>query len=94
MPHAVYVACETSEGIRPTDRTVAVRTFQGRAEFLRVNADYLLHKENKDYLPVGYIRQDSETGAHLVELPTEADSGTHRIWVPNDSLLKTEEAIA
>jgi hypothetical protein len=40
------------------------------------------------YLPVGVVHRDRERGVALIELPQEADSGAHRLWVPLSSLLQ------
>lgn len=83
-----YVICdEVSEGLRPSEVTVGVKSFQGRREYLRVSQRSLRQRDEHFYLAVGVVRQDRDTGAYLVEFPHEADSGTSRVWVPQAALL-------
>jgi hypothetical protein len=83
-----YVVCdEVSEGLRPSDVTVAVKSLKNRREFLRVSEKSLLERNNKKYLAVGLVYQDPESRAFLIEFPHEADSGANRIWVPETSVL-------
>ncbi len=44
--------------------------------------------ERPIFLPIGVVYRDKEKGVALIEFPVEADSGTHRIWVPLTSLLE------
>lgn len=82
-----YVVCdEVSEGLRPSEVTVAIRSRQGRREFLRVSKTSLLGHNGRQYLCVGVIHQDHDTGAFLIEFPHEADSGANRIWVPEGAI--------
>jgi hypothetical protein len=71
-----------------------VRDYNHRQHFLRVEHYLLLIKGNAQYLPVAMIHVDPQTRAHLVELPLEADSGAHRIWVPHESVLNPDEVPA
>lgn len=83
-----YVVCdEVSEGFRESDRTVAIKSYQGRQEYLRLSLRSLLQKDGRFYLAVGIVRHDLPTGAYLIEFPHEADSGANRIWVPGSSML-------
>jgi hypothetical protein len=82
-----YVVCdEVSEGLRPSEVTVAVRSLKGRREFLRVSKTSLLSHGGQNYLCVGVVHQDPGTRAFLIEFPHEADSGANRIWVPEVSI--------
>ncbi len=80
------VLCEISPGLRPSERTVAVTSVQGRREYLRIEASYLLQEGEHAYLPVGFIYEHPETNSALIELPLEADSGARRLFVPRGHL--------
>jgi hypothetical protein len=88
------VLCEVSPGLRDSERTVGVADVNGNRQFLRVPAAFLTQREEKAYLPVGIVYQDPKTGAVLVELPHEADSGANRLWVWPGALLEPVEASA
>ena len=82
-----YVLCENiSDGLRPEEATVMVKSTQGRQEFLRTSRKNLLKKDNKNYLAIGVIHVDPATGQYLIEFPYEADSGASRIWVLKDKI--------
>lgn len=51
----------------------------GGTAFLRVREDFLASDGAERYLPVGVVAQDGDRV--LIELPEEADSGVHRVWV-------------
>lgn len=88
-----YVVCdEVSEGLRPSDVTVAVKSLKNRREFLRVSAKSLHEHDGRKYLAVGLVHQDPGSGSFLIEFPHEADSGANRIWVPAASVLTTSPA--
>ena len=83
-----YVVCdEVTEGFRESDRTVAVKSLQGRREYLRLSLRSLLQKDGKFYLAVGVVRHDPPTNSYLIEFPHEADSGANRVWAPASSML-------
>jgi hypothetical protein len=73
--------CEVSDGLRAAEATVKVRDYEGRTEYLPADRALLAQRAGKDYLPVRIIYHDEGKRAALVELPAEADSGAHRIWV-------------
>jgi hypothetical protein len=77
------VACEVSEGLRPSEVTVSVADVRGKRQFLRVPRDFLTFEGGKWFLPVGVIHDD-RVGPVLVEFPHEADSGANRIWVARE----------
>jgi hypothetical protein len=88
-----YVLCENvTEGLRPEEATVMVKSTQGRSEYLRISRKNLLNRNNKKYLAIGVVHFDSATGQYLIEFPYEADSGTSRIWVLRDKIL-TEQRV-
>jgi hypothetical protein len=88
MTHTPYVRCEVAPGLRPSERTVAVKNFQGRRVHLRVENDFLKVVDGTSYLPVGIVYTDPETKAVLIELPHEADSGINRLWVKPEDVLE------
>jgi predicted RNase H-like HicB family nuclease len=75
------VVCEVSAGLRDSERTAAVRDVFGRRQFLRVEHTFLTFEDNRWYLPVGIVGIDPFKQLALIELPHEADSGKHRLWV-------------
>lgn len=86
-----YVICdEVSEGLRPSDVTVTVKSLKNRREFLRVSEKSLLEHNNKKYLAIGIVYQDPASKAFLIEFPHEADSGANRIWVDQAQVLHEE----
>lgn len=52
------VACEISEGLRPSEVTVFVADVRGKRQFLRVPRDFLTFEGGKWFLPVGVIHDD------------------------------------
>ena len=90
----LYVRCEVSAGLRDSERTVMVRDYNDRRHFLRVEHYVIQSRGGVDYLPVSLIHVDPQTRAHLIELPLEADSGAHRIWVPPDNILDADRVSA
>jgi hypothetical protein len=66
-------------GLAPFTRYAIVTDLSGRRESLQVNADFLTVENGQAYLPIGIVYRDQEK--ILIELPHEADSGTHRLWV-------------
>jgi hypothetical protein len=75
------VICEVSEGLRKSEATVKLVTFDGRPEFLPVDRGLLSTEGDMHFLsvPVIYISQEKKVA--LIALPVEADSGAHRVWV-------------
>ena len=80
------VICEVSEGLRKSEATVKLVTFDGSPEFLPVDRGLVVTEEGKTYLFVGLVHVNSEKKAALVSLPVEADSGAHRVWMKLESL--------
>jgi hypothetical protein len=88
------VLCEVHPGLADDDASVAVRDTTNVRTFLHVDRDFLTQRQDKTYLPVGVVYRDKEKGVALIEFPTEADSGAHRLWVPLSSLLDSNGAPA
>ena len=85
MPETTYlpqVRCEISEGLTESDQTVCVRDVDGREQFIHVLPSMVNWVSDQPYLPVGVINVDSQDKRVLIELPTEADSGMNRMWMP------------
>jgi hypothetical protein len=80
------VHCEVSEGLRQSEATVKLLTYDGRPEFLPVDRGFLSEEGGKHYLSVGLVHISHEKKAALVSLPVEADSWAHRLWVKLDHL--------
>lgn len=92
MEAETYVICEkVGKGFRSDEVTVTIKSTDGRPEFLRVSSSNLLERRGRKYLAVGVVHEDTESGAYLIEFPSEADSGTSRIWISKQNLL-TEPA--
>jgi hypothetical protein len=80
------VICEVSEGLRKSEATVKLITFEGRPEFLPVDRGLLSTEGNEHFLSVPIIHMNPEKRAALIALPVEADSGAHRVWVHLDRI--------
>src|SRR5437763_9328707 len=87
------VICEVSEGLRKSEATAKLSTYDGRPEFLPVDRGLLSEEGGKHYLSVGVVHISDEKKAALVSLPVEAGSGAPRVWVKLDHL-KQEQGIA
>lgn len=88
------VVCEVSEGLRSSEATAKVMTYDGRPEFLPVDRGLLSHDGERDYLAVELLHVRPEKNAALISLPVEADSGAHRVWVRFDQLKQGQEVPA
>jgi hypothetical protein len=94
MSEVIYlpeVRCEVSEGLRDTEFTVCVRDAKGFRQFMQVTRSMVNYHVETPYLPVGIIQVDRKGGRALIELPTEADSGVNRMWIPFDSFLRERD---
>jgi hypothetical protein len=80
------VICEVSDGLRKSEATVKLVTYEGRPEFLPVDRGLLSTEGGKNFLSVPVIHINKEKKAALIALPVEADSGAHRIWVALDRI--------
>jgi hypothetical protein len=95
IPEVTYlpeVQCEVSEGLTGDDITVSVRDVDGRDQYMHVLPSMVNRENGTTYLPVGIINVDRRNERLLIELPTEADSGINRMWIPFDSF-RTESGI-
>lgn len=88
------VLCEVKPGLREEEASVAVRDVNGRAQWLRVDKDFVVMRDHAQYLPIGVVatHPDPEKKAILIELPHEADSGVNRLWVSADHILRGSAA--
>jgi hypothetical protein len=86
------VICEVSEGLRKSEATVKLMTYEGRPEYLPVDRGLLSQDGDRYYLAVGLLHVSREKNAALVSLPVEADSGAHRVWVRFD-MLKQDQGV-
>jgi hypothetical protein len=86
------VLCEVSEGLRKSEATVRLRTYDGRPEFLPVDRGVLSQENGRCYLSVALLHISHERNAALVSLPVEADSEAHRVWVKLDQLKEDQGA--
>ena len=82
------VLCEVHRGPGTVADTVAVRDTANQPTYLEIQRDFVAHRNDKTYLPIGVVYRDKEKGVALIEFPVEAASGAHRIWVPLASLLE------
>ena len=97
LTYLLEVRCEvTVGGLLPRGVTARIADVEGRHQFVQVTSGMINRWGEQDYLPVGIVEIDRRKRRVLVELPTEADSGVHRLWVRFDDLRKeaTEEAEA
>ncbi|MCI0463642.1 MAG: hypothetical protein L0Z62_42450 [Gemmataceae bacterium] len=88
------VLCEVRPGAGKVAVSVNVRDITNERTFLSIDRDFVVRKEGQTYLPIGVVYRDREKGVALIELPVEADSGTHRLWVPLASLVDSTEGLA
>jgi len=89
-----YVLCDAVEaGFLDSDVTATIRGYKaGQEEYVRGAADSIREENGRKYLYIGVVRQDLTTKAWLVQLPTEADSGTQRMWVPEASVIQVQRS--
>jgi hypothetical protein len=80
------LCARVSPGLREADVIATLRDVHGRQHFLYVEKDFLTHDNSHAYLPVAFVGRDARTGAVLVELPHEAETGVNRLWVPAEDL--------
>ncbi len=88
------VICEVSPGLRTSEATVKLVTFDGRPEFLPVDRGLLSTEGDQHFLSVPIIHINQEKKAALIALPVEADSGAHRVWVHLDRIKQVQGAPA
>ena len=88
------VLCEVSEGLRDSEATVKLTSYDGRPEYIPADRGLLSNEGGRYYLSVGLIHVNVEKKAALVSLPVEADSGAHRIWMRLEYLKQEQGALA
>jgi hypothetical protein len=90
----IKVLCEdVSPGLRAADVIVALQDIHGRRHSLQIEKDFLVGRNGRRYLPVAAVHRDDQTGAVLIELPHEAETGVNRLWVPAEKLLNAVESV-
>lgn len=92
---ALLICENVSRGMRDEERTVSVRNaVTGARSYVRVECDFLTHRDGRYFLPVGVIQEEPQHGLALVELPQEPDAGSTRLWVKAADLLRGEKVRA
>jgi len=80
-----------SRGLREADAIATLRDVHGRQHFLQIEKDLLTHDNSHAYLPVAFVGSDARTGAVLIELPHEAETGVNRLWVRAEDVQDSPE---
>lgn len=84
----VKLRCDdVAPGMRSADVILTLVDYHGRRHYLQIEHDLLLRQNGETYVAVGFVHKDAETGAVLVELPHEAETGVNRLWTTADRLL-------
>ena len=73
-------------GLRESEIVANVVDTNGRIHSIRVERDFLSHKDDADYLPVGIVQYNPKSGRVLVEFSHEPETGINRIWVDKSQL--------
>jgi hypothetical protein len=88
----IKILCEqVSPGLREADAILTFRDYHGRRHFLQIENDFLVYQNAHSYLPVGFVHRDARTGAFLIELPHEAETGVNRLWVSAEKVVDAYE---
>ena len=88
----IKILCEeVSPGLREADAILTFLDVYGRRHFLQIEKDLLVAHNGSSYLPVGFVHRDARSGAFLIELPHEAETGVNRLWVSPDKVLDADE---
>jgi hypothetical protein len=82
------IECQTRAGDAEWELIVTVQDENKRKQNLSVSKGMVAKVGDKHYLTVGIIQVDYQNRRVLVELPSEADSGVTRLWVPFTSFRK------
>jgi len=91
----IKILCEqVSPGLREADAILTFRDFHGRRHFLQIEKDFIIRRHGHSYLSVGLVHRDALTGAFLIELPHEAETGVNRFWVNAEKVLDADEVPA
>ena len=76
---------EAGKALHPSEMVVAIKTLTGTENLV---IDKLAVKN--DAIGIGFpIRQDGSN--YLIELPTESQSGSWRIWVSSDQIIEPQK---
>ena len=75
------VRCEVAEGLRPSEVVASIIDIRGRTHYIRVERSFISTEGGQAFLPIGIIGIDPNQSAVLIELPHEAETGVHRLWV-------------
>ena len=78
-------------GMRDSERTVEVKDIFGQRDFLRVPLGYLVHEDDRYYVPVGLVQDEPAQQLALIEFPQEGECGGWRMWVRKADLLFAKE---
>jgi hypothetical protein len=85
----IKVLCEmVSPGMRSVDAIAIIRDYHGRRHFLHTEKDFLVPHDSRSAVPVAFVHRDPQTGAVLIELPQEAETGVKRLWVRAEDILE------
>ena len=85
------VECEAVPSDLLDTEIVGVADDSGKRQHLRVPKGFVVRVDGRTYLPIGIVRLDYEGKKALIELPTEADSGVNRLWLPFSSFRQEKE---
>jgi hypothetical protein len=88
------LVCDVEKGARDAEATVILKDYQGRPEFLPLDRGLITQEEGKNWIGVYVLHIDPKTKTAFVNLPEEADSGTHRIWVKLKQLRHIDEKMS
>ncbi len=91
----IKILCEeVSPGLREADAILTFLDVHRRRHFLQIERDFLVAHNGNFYLPVGFVYRDPRTGAFLIELPHEAETGVNRLWISAEKVLDADEVPA
>lgn len=85
---------DITAGLRASEVIAKFADYSGRNHFLRVEKDFLYDHQGTYFLPVAIVGKDMDTGLVLIELPQEAETGANRLWVKDQQLEESVEAVA
>ena len=89
---ALVLIDQITRGMRPSERTIAIKDAFGKRVYLRVEEDFMVQRDGKFWLTVGVINEDKVHPVVLVEMPQEPDSGPYRIWAKKTDLLEWDRS--
>jgi hypothetical protein len=85
------LVCDLEEGLRSREATAIVKDYTGRRQFMPLDRTQIAEEDGKSWVTVDVLHIDAAKKVALVNLPIEADSGVHRIWVPVKQLRYANE---